>query len=453
MTTMHFGRSIALVFALLVNALTLDSAQAQPAPVPGAPSALDDAARRTVVESAAQALRSRYVFPDVGERAAAAIESALAAGKYADLEQPWLFAERLTADLQAVARDKHLRVSAPGPAPADSDAGAAPTPPPRSEGGVTRADRLAGNIGYLELVAFPPAALFNPAVDRAMASLEDTRALIVDARRNGGGDPISVSHLVSYFLDSKEPVHINDFIWRNPGTETFRTQEFWSTPTPFSYAGKPVYVLTSGRTFSGGEEFAYDMQVMKLGVLVGETTGGGANPGGGAPLGSGLVMFVPGGRARNATTGTNWEGVGVKPDVAAPSPGALKVALERLGLAPTATEIDALSEARLFEPRSTPQPGAEAAVRRMSEENARGEPNYDLLSPEMAQATRTQLESLKTLFTSLGPIKSVTFVNVGPMGADVYDVEYANGSATWTIALTPDGKTAMAGVRRKPAGP
>ena len=75
---------------------------------------------------------------------------------------------------------------------------------------------------------------------------------------------------------------INEFVWRNPGTETFRTEEFWSTPTPLSFADKPVYVLTSNQTFSGGEEFAYDMQVMELATLVGETTGGGPTAGDGA---------------------------------------------------------------------------------------------------------------------------------------------------------------------------
>lgn len=409
----------------------------------------DDADRRAVVEAAAEALRSRYVFPDVAERAAAAIETALATGSYDDIESPWSFAERLTGDLQEVAKDKHLRVSAPGPAPAAS--GGAERPPPRSEGGVTRADRLSGHIGYIEIAGFPSLDMFRRAVDRAMAPLEDTHALIIDARRNGGGSPQSVSYLVSYFLDAgAEPVKINEFIWRNRGTETFRTEEFWSTPTPFSYAGKPVYVLTSERTFSGGEEFAYDMKVMGLGTVVGETTGGGANPGGSVQLASGLRMFVPGGRARNPITGTNWEGVGVTPDVDVPSADALKVALERLGQAPGQRDIDALSEGRKFEVRTMPVAGSEAAVRRMIDELVRGEPDYNLLSESMAHVTREQLPNLQQMFTELGPVESVTFVEVDPVGADVFDVQFARGSLTWVIVLTSDGKTAMANIRAAP---
>jgi C-terminal processing protease CtpA/Prc len=92
------------------------------------------------------------------------------------------------------------------------------------------------------------------------------------------------------------------------------------------------------------------MQVMKLARIVGDTTGGGANPGGTVRLAAGLTMFVPGGRARNPITGTNWEGVGVLPDIAVPSENALKAALEQLGVASASAEIDALSRSRVFQP-------------------------------------------------------------------------------------------------------
>jgi C-terminal processing protease CtpA/Prc len=87
-----------------------------------------------------------------------------------------------------------------------------------------------------------------------------------------------------------------------------------------------VYVLTSGETFSGGEEFSYDLQNLKRAKLVGETTGGGANPGGPARVAEHFALFVPSGRAISPITKTNWEGVGVKPDVATPAAQALDVA-------------------------------------------------------------------------------------------------------------------------------
>jgi Peptidase family S41/N-terminal domain of Peptidase_S41 in eukaryotic IRBP len=442
MTTITLGRSVGAV-SLALASLLVALAHAQPGPLPP----FDAAARSVAVTSAAAAFRSRYVSPEVGERAAAAIEAALKNGDYDNLAQPQAFAEKLTADLRAVTHDLHVQVLGGGPPP-----GAAQGPPPRTEGGVVRGDRLAGNVGYIEIVSLGPPALFNPALDRAMAALKDTTALIVDARDLAGGTGQSVTYLVSYFVRGGERVHLGDIELRNPDTETYRTEEIWSVPTPSSYS-KPVYALTSGRTLSAGEGFVYDLQAMRRATVVGETTAGGAHTAAVLPLGPGLALMVAGGRQKNTITGTDWEGVGVKPDVAAPSADALKAALERLGQKPAAGEIDALSKARVFTPRSTAQPGGEAAVRRMSEENARGEPNYDLMSAEMAQATRTQIDGLKRLFSGFGPIKSVKFVEVGPQGVDTYEVEYANNTAMWQILLGPDGKTVMAGVRPAPPKP
>ena len=335
-------------FYVLVNIFAALIVGARPA---DAQPAFDAAARRTVVEGAATALRTGYVFPDVGERAAAALESSLAAGKYDDIADASAFAQRLTADLAAVAHDKHLRVSAFGQRPTGGPG--APSAPPRNEAGVGRADRLADNIGYLEIVGFPPLEAFQAPFDRAMVALKDTRALIIDARRHGGGTPTSEAYLASYLLAAGKRTEVNRFIWRNRGTETFRTEEFWSSPTPFSYAGKPVYVLTSSFTFSGGEALAYDLRALGLARLVGETTGGGAHPGGMVPVGAGFAMFLPSGRGENPTTGTSWENVGVVPDVAVPATDALKTALAELGVTAKAGDIDALSQARLFEPRAT----------------------------------------------------------------------------------------------------
>jgi len=181
--------------------------------------------------------------------------------------------------------------------------------------------------------------------------------------------------------------------------------------------------------------------------VVGEITGGGANPGGMAPLTPDFAMFVPAGRGENPTTGKNWDGVGVKPDVAAPAADALKVALGLLGQKTDETSIDALSQARLFEPRSTANPASEPAIRRSVDELARGEPTYDLLSPALQEATRQQLPRLHELFSSLGPIQSMEFVSVDGQGADVYDVKFADRSMTWMIVVTPDGKIAMSGIR------
>lgn len=188
---------------------------------------------------------------------------------------------------------------------------------------------LEGNIGYLNVVGFGPVEEIGPTCSAAMAYLAHTDALIIDLRANGGGEPAAVQYLASYFFDGKAPVHLNSIY--NRGSNT--TEEFWVLPNlPGSrYLDKPVYVLTSSRTFSGGEELAYDLQTQKRATLIGETTGGGANPCDMVELPEGFGASIPTGRAINPVTKTNWEGTGVIPDIKTPAANALAEA-HRLAL-------------------------------------------------------------------------------------------------------------------------
>jgi C-terminal processing protease CtpA/Prc len=190
-------------------------------------------------------------------------------------------------------------------------------------GGYRRVERLPGNVGYLQVDGFMhPDVAADPAA-AAMNFLANTDALIIDLRRNGGGGPQSVALLCSYLFDEK-PVHLNDLYWRKGD----RTEEFWTLKELAGkrYLGRDVYLLTSHRTFSAAEEFAYDLQSLKRVTIVGETTGGGAHPGGGVPIGEHFMVFIPSGRAINPITKTNWEGTGVKPDVEATADKALETA-------------------------------------------------------------------------------------------------------------------------------
>lgn len=401
---------------------------------------LDPATRRAIVEDVAKALRDGYVERDVGARAAEKIEQAHGAGAYDSYQRPTDFAVRLTADLYEVAHDKHLRVTALGAAPA-----APPEPPPINDSGVVRADRLAGDIGYIEVVHFPPPEFSKAALDRAMMSLAGARALIVDMRRNGGGDPRGVAYLVSFVADGNTPVHVMDLLWRKPGSSDYRTDQTFTSVTPTTFVGKPVYVLTSAHTFSGGEEFCYDVKTMKLAVLVGETTGGGANPGRTRPLGAGLSMFLPAGKARSPITGANWEGVGVSPDIAVVNGLALKVALEELGQSPQQTEVGELSQESLFQMRDAALPGTEAALWRLIENAARGTPDYDQMTPEFADVVRQHSANLRPMIAALGPIQSIIFRGPGTGNGDRFEVRFADAAQLWAITLAADGKVALAG--------
>lgn len=93
-------------------------------------------------------------------------------------------------------------------------------------------------------------------------------------------------------------------------------------------------MLTSAATFSAGEELAYDIQAQERGLIVGDVTGGGANPSRAVNIGYAYVAYIPNARAVNPITGTNWEGSGVQPDIHVPAAQALtearRLAVERL---------------------------------------------------------------------------------------------------------------------------
>jgi C-terminal processing protease CtpA/Prc len=315
------------------------------------------AQKQAVVEGLAAKLAKYYIFPDVAQKAGEALKAKLAKGGYDGTGTKKAFMELLSEDLRTFGNDRHFRVRFDPEFKEDEDDDKPPTAKERAElqamaarrgYGIAKAEILPGNVGLLDLRGFGPAEFVGPALSAAMTMLHGTEAFILDLRQNGGGSPETVAFLCSYFFDEGDNRHLND-IYNRPKD---RTRQFWTVAVPGPrYGGtKPVWVLTSGRTFSGGEECAYDFQTQKRAVLVGETTGGGANPGGPAVLGEGFVAFIPTGKAVNPVTRTNWEHVGVKPDVAVPAADALKVAhgaaLRKLAAAEKDPEAKARLEAR-----------------------------------------------------------------------------------------------------------
>ena len=287
---------------------------------------------REILEAALALLRRSYVFPDRAEQAAAAIEARLAAGEYDDLDETAL-AERLTAQLDEICADKHLRVRAMPPR-----AQRAPRPGPDGPGperglrghplnyGIFRVERLDGNVGYIDLrgVADPEDA--GPAIAAVMELVSGTYALIIDLRRNHGGSPHGVALWCSYLFPDAD-THLNDIFHATTG----ETRQFWTLAwVPGSrYLDRPVYLLTSHDTFSGGEDLCYTLQAQGRAQVIGETTGGGAHPTRMIPISETMAVAVPFARSVNPVTGTNWQGTGVVPDTAVPADEAYDVAYGR----------------------------------------------------------------------------------------------------------------------------
>jgi hypothetical protein len=278
--------------------------------------------RRAVVQTLTRKLQANYVFPDVAKRVSAALSAKEAKGGYDAATTREAFAKALGKDLRELGNDRHFNVDFdPGFQERPDGERSLPSKEEVQQGrehmasrgyGIGRVERLPGNVGYVELRGFAPTELVGDAYSAAMLLLQGSDALIVDLRRNGGGEPNSVAYFLSHFFPEGDERHLNDLYMRAGDS----TRQYWTNPAVTPRYTKPVYVLTSRRTFSGGEECAYDFQTQKRATLVGETTGGGANPGDPYSLGHGFVAFISNGRAINPVTRTSWEHVGVKPDIA-----------------------------------------------------------------------------------------------------------------------------------------
>jgi hypothetical protein len=292
--------------------------------------ALDAAERRRVIDGAIANLKEYYVYPDVAQRMADALRTHEKNGDDDAETDGALFADTLTAQMRAVSHDRHLSLRySPSRTPKRPSDGPTPEEMERYRQDMKRTNCsfekvaiLPHNIGYLKFNRFPDPAICQPTLQAAMKRLGDVDAIIFDLRDNGGGDPRMVAAVCSYLFDRR--THLNDIYNRRENS----TQEFWtSSPIPGNtLANKPAYVLTSAGTFSGAEEFCYDLKNLKRATLVGEPTAGGAHLVRDRWINEHFTIGVPFARAINPISKKDWEGTGVEPDVKVDAAAALETA-------------------------------------------------------------------------------------------------------------------------------
>jgi hypothetical protein len=303
---------------------------------------LDEARRQKTIDAISQRLTEYYVYPDVAEKMIQAVRDHQKHGDYNSIVDGNEFADALTRDLRAVSQDRHLFVGYDPYLSPESGAPDGPhQPSPADEARFrtmmehdnctfSKVEILDHNIGYIKFGAFPSPDICGPTVVAAMNFVAHTDALIFDLRENHGGNPDMVDFMVSYLF--REPTHINDLTNRHDN----ETHQYWTLPwiPGPRFVDQPVFVLTSHQTFSGGEEFTFDLKTQKRATIVGETTGGGAHPMRGMPAGDHFTIGVPFGRPINPVTKGDWEGKGVEPDVKVSAADALataeKLAAEKL---------------------------------------------------------------------------------------------------------------------------
>lgn len=278
-------------------------------------------------------LKEKYVFPEKAILMSKLLNYNFKKGVYHSFQDPKQLAKKLTEDLQSITNDKHLRVFYNPNNHTETKEISAEEQKQFEQQMVAMERRdnflfkevkiLDGNIGYIDFRGFRDPKYASETVISAIGFLQNTDAIILDLRNNGGGYPQMVQLITSYFV-TEEPVHLNTFY--NRVEDTYN--QYWTLPY---VPGKrlpnvQLYILTSNSTFSAAEEFSYNLKHLKRAILVGETTGGGAHPGESFQINDTFKVWTPTGRAINPITKANWERVGVIPHIKITEKNALIVA-------------------------------------------------------------------------------------------------------------------------------
>lgn len=338
---------------LFAAAAVVVASQPTPSPSPvgtSAPSvasapklAFDRADAELAVKQLAVELEEGFLFPDKGKAYATMLRAKLAEGAYADFPDAPTFAAKVTADLQAVHKDGHLRVRIATARPSNDG-------PPRASA-IAKAGWLADGVAYVDFRGFPgdPGTLAE--VRKFLAAHGSAKTLIIDARHNGGGGLAEMNLLFAQIfaeptrlvtMDIRQaieekrgsPFEDDDrSIRKVDGPPTIVRREHLAVPAADQSALRKakVILLTSKKTFSAAEHLALALKRTGRATLIGEATGGGAHFGGMAPIGKTYAVFLPAGRTFDPDTGESWEGTGVKPDIAVAADQALDRALQLAG--------------------------------------------------------------------------------------------------------------------------
>ncbi|MFV3127455.1 S41 family peptidase [Niveispirillum sp. KHB5.9] len=336
---MHRRHFIAAALA----SLTVPALAQVPADVP-----LDKAERQAVLRGLADSLEQSFVFPEVGARYAAMLRAKADNDAYAALTDPTTFGEKVTADLQAVSADGHLRLApeaafrtrTPRPQPADMPVSAKPNGPQGLE-----ETKMIGDVAYLRFNGFFGE---DKVVDAARRFLLDNagtaRAVIIDARPHRGGGLAEMDAILPLLyaqptvlvrMDTRASAFADGApnppsLVAREAPATIIRQDHTVTPDKGEtrLQSVPVYYLTSRRSASAAEHLALSFKRTKRATLIGEKTYGAGHFGGVEAIGKRFAAFIPVGRTYDPETDWGWEGQGVTPDIATGADEALAKALE-----------------------------------------------------------------------------------------------------------------------------
>ena len=257
-------------------------------------------------------MEEHYVFLDKAKEVNTHLEQLVADNHFDRFTSSKLLANALTEEMRKITNDKHLSVNPPRQAQTQQITESLPMR--RFTRYYTKMlpkfEYLEDNIAYFDMRYFGGGEESIAQIDALMKQLKFADALIIDMRQNGGGSIRTVQYLSSYFF--KEDFLLSSIYTR----ATNETEELWTVEVN----GKrllevPIFILTSERTFSGGEDFSYTLQNHGRATVIGTPTRGGAHPTRSHNLTGGYRLRVPYARSIHPVTKSNWEGTGIIPNV------------------------------------------------------------------------------------------------------------------------------------------
>ncbi|NMP30386.1 hypothetical protein HII17_02325 [Thalassotalea sp. M1531] len=189
--------------------------------------------------------------------------------------------------------------------------------------GVSEAKYLSNHIGYLKLGSLKPSDNVRQALDSALTSLSQSKALILDLRHLEEADIEQVQYLLSYFL----PRDTTLATFSNP-----KDNMMFTAKTSDDISGErfdssvAIYILSSPFLEQGAELLAYSLQRQGRAVVVGKPTMGVAIWRKKITISDSFILEVPFAKAMLPESNDNWEGNGIDPDVDADVEQSLELA-------------------------------------------------------------------------------------------------------------------------------
>ena len=338
MTPRNPKLAITLIFGLLSQCVLPGTALAQP-------TLLTSEQQFEIIETFSETLMEHYVLPAKAEQLIDALHQAQARNDYSSSKTIKAFLGQTNELIQTTSNDKHLRLLSPekfeqmmamfygDDAEHDQQPSAAhaTSDNPLSVVGVRNVSEISrdglNQTGYLALERFVGSARSVAFLERVFSTFTESDNIIIDLRDSGGGDAEMVKALSGYFFD--EPTHLLNTTMPGEDKNARIVVERWTAPNHLSqyFAGKPVKILISSKTFSAAESFSFGMQAVARAELVGETTGGGGYINDFFPLPYDLGASISVGRTYDPRTGNDWQGIGVIPEVQVEQDHALIAAL------------------------------------------------------------------------------------------------------------------------------